>query len=100
MLRARFCKLLSLIPSLSGRCNVRVTSAYITRAAQDRTFLHFAFGPLTDSCTAAIVPAVIAGGVALCLVRCLLWSAVSLPSPKSGRGIVAGQINKAGPAGG
>src|SRR5258705_9679269 len=27
MLRARFCKLLSLIPSLSGRCNVRVTSA-------------------------------------------------------------------------
>src|SRR6476646_9968374 len=27
MLRARFCKLLSLIPSLSGRWNVRVTSA-------------------------------------------------------------------------
>jgi hypothetical protein len=27
MLRARFCELLSLIPSLSGRCNVRITSA-------------------------------------------------------------------------
>jgi len=34
--------------------DVRVTSAYTLRAAQKRTFPHFAFGPQADSCTAAI----------------------------------------------